>query len=285
MTRLTLKVTNTTAPEAQPKSPSSDDDEDDADDEDDEETTETEPSSSSPPNDLIPQYRRRRGRLPQNADLDREDGISIPPISARPTEEVRRLLREIEGKNKDESAVPLDTGTKRMYTMVKRLMAQSSLVVFVLRYDEGARRCDLARFGENSGILPRYSETRLTRWELVADMLEMTILHRDIVLHYGDDYELCWSKSGVIERLDDRLCTFMADVLRRSKQKIVVDEKTGRLALPNKVIFREWRRRGTWETMSAKTVVPQEHLAEEREEELKAAGGEGEIKGYPLRIW
>ncbi|KAI7084488.1 hypothetical protein KC356_g6703 [Hortaea werneckii] len=116
-------------------------------------------------------------------------------------------------------------------------------------------------------------------------MLEMTILHRDIVLHYGDDYELCWSKSGVIERLDDRLCTFMADVLRRSKQKIVVDEKTGRLGLPNKVIFREWRRRGTWETMSAKTVVPQEHLAEEREEELKAADGKVEIKGYPLRIW
>ncbi|RMY74244.1 hypothetical protein D0863_03349 [Hortaea werneckii] len=277
-------VTNTTAPQAQPKSPSSDD-EDDTDDEDDEKTTETEPSSSSPQNDLIPQYRRRRGRLPHNADLDHEDGIPIPPISARPTEEVRRLLREIEGKNKDESAKSLDTGTKRMYTMVKRLMAQSSLVVFVLRYDEGARRCDLARFGENSGILPRYSETRLTRWEFVADMLEMTILHRDIVLHYGDDYELCWSKSGVIERLDDRLCTFMADVLRRSKQKIVVDEKTGRLALPNKVIFREWRRRGTWETMSAKTVVPQEHLAEEREEELKAAGGEGEIKGYPLRIW
>ncbi|KAI7320902.1 hypothetical protein KC315_g9302 [Hortaea werneckii] len=281
MTRLTLKVTNKNAPEAQHKSSPSDD----ADADDEEETSETEPSSSSPQNDLVPQYRRRRGRHPQNADLDREDGIPIPLISARPTEEVRSLLREIEGKKKDESAVPLDTGTKRMYSMVKRLMAQRSLVVFALRYDEGARRCDLARFGENSGILPRYSETRLTRWELVADMLEMTILHRDIVLHYGDDYELCWSKSGVIERLDDRLCTFMADVLSRSKQKIVVDEKTGRLGLPNKVIFREWRRRGTWETMSAKTVVPQEHLAEEREEELKAAGGEAEIKGYPLRIW
>ncbi|GAB1743395.1 hypothetical protein NU219Hw_g9231t1 [Hortaea werneckii] len=278
MTRLTLKVTNTIAPEAQYESPSNEDDEDD---EDDEETIDSEPSSSS----LVPQYRRRRGRLPQDADFDREDGIPIPPISARPTEEVRGLLREIEGNNKDESAVSLDTGTNRMYTMVKRLMAQRNLILFVLRYDEGARRCDLARFGENSGIHPRYSETRLTRWELVADMLEMTILHRDIVLHYGDDYELCWSKSGVIQRLDDRLCTFMQDVLRRSKQKIVVDEKTGRLALPNKVVFREWMRRGTWETMSAKTVVPQEHLAEEREEELKAAGKEGEIKGYPLRIW
>ncbi|RMY10545.1 hypothetical protein D0868_03642 [Hortaea werneckii] len=282
MTRLTLKVTNTTAPNAQHESPLSDDDGDDG---DDEETIESEPSSSSPRNDLVPQYRRRRVRLPQDADLNCEDGIPIPLISARPTEEVRSLLREIEGKDKDESAVPLDAGTKRMYTMVKRLMAQRNLTVFVLRYDEGARRCDLARFGENSGILPRYSETRLTRWELVADMLEMTILHRDIVLHYGDDYELCWSKSGVIQRLDDRLCTFMEDVLRRSKQKIVVDEKTGRLALPNKVVFREWRRRGTWETMSAKTAVPQEHLAEQREEKLKAAGGEGEAKGYPLRIW
>ncbi|KAI7212916.1 hypothetical protein KC333_g6856 [Hortaea werneckii] len=282
MARLTLKVTNTTAPEAQHESPPSDDDDDD---DDEEENIETEPSSPSLQNDLVPQYRRRRGRLPQDADLDREDGIPIPTISARPTEEVRSLLREIEGKDKDESAVPLDPGTKRMYTMVKRLMAQRNLIVFVLRYDEGARRCDLTRFGENSGILSRYSEIRLTRWELVADMLEMTILHRDIVLHYGDDYELCWSKSGVIQRLDDRLCVFMEDVLRRSKQKIVVDEKTGRLALPNKAVFREWRRRGTWETMSAKTVVPQEHLAEEREEELKAAGGEGEIKGYPLRIW
>ncbi|KAI7084487.1 hypothetical protein KC356_g6702 [Hortaea werneckii] len=152
MTRLTLKVTNNTAPEAQHESSPSDDD---ADADDEEETSETEPSSSSPQNDLVPQYRRRRGRLPQNADLDREDGIRIPLISARPTEEVRSLLREIEGKKKDESAVPLDTGTKRMYSMVKRLIAQSSLVVFVLRYDEGARRCDLARFGENSGILPR----------------------------------------------------------------------------------------------------------------------------------
>ncbi|KAI7525138.1 hypothetical protein KC331_g17706 [Hortaea werneckii] len=282
MTRLTLKVTNTTAPDAQHESPLSDDDGDDG---DDEETIESGSSSSSPQTDLVPQYRRRRGRFPQDADLDREDGIPIPLISARPTEEVRSLLREIEGKEKDKSDFPLDAGTKRMYTMVKRLMAQRNLVVFVLRYDEGARRCDLARFGENSGILPRYSETRLNRWELVADMLEMTILHRDIVLHYGDDYELCWSKSGVIQRLDDRLCTFMEDVLRWSKQKIVVDEKTGRLALPNKVIFREWRRRGTWETMSAKTVVPQEHLAQEREEELKAAGGEGKVKGYPLRIW
>ncbi|KAI7235383.1 hypothetical protein KC330_g4281 [Hortaea werneckii] len=282
MARLTLKVTSTTAPDAQHESPLSGDDGDDG---DDEETIESEPSTSSLQNDLVPQYRRRRGRFPQDADLDGEDGIPIPPISARPTEEVRSLLREIEGKDKDESAVPLDTGSKRMYTIVKRLMAQRNLIVFVLRYDEGARRCDLARFGENSGILPRYSETRLTRWELVADMLEMTILHRDIVLHYGDDYDLCWSKSGVIQRLDDRLCTFMEDVLRRSKQKIVVDEKKGRLALPNKVIFREWRRRGTWETMSAKTVVPQEHLAEQREEELKAAGGEGEAKGYPLRIW
>ena len=276
-------MTNKTAPEAQHESPPSDDDE--GDDADDEETIETEPSSSSPQNDLVPQYRRRRIRLPQDADLDREDGIPIPLISARPTEEVRSLLREIEGKEKDKSASSLDAGTKRMYTMVKRLMAQGSLIVFVLRYDEGARRCDLARFGENSGILARYSETRLTRWELVADMLEMTILHRDIVLHYGDDYELCWSKSGVIQRLDDRLCAFMKDVLRRSKQKIVVDEKTGRLALPNKVVFREWRRRGTWETMSAKTVVPQEHLAEGREEKLKAAGGKGDVTGYPLRIW
>lgn len=275
-------VTNVTAPDAQHESPPSDDDDDD---DDKEENIETEPCSPSPQNDLVPQYRRRRGRFPQDADLDREDGIPIPLISARPTEEVRSLLHEIEGKDKDESAVPLDPGTKRMYTMVKRLMAQRNLIVFVLRYDEGARRCDLARFGENSGILPRYSETRLTRWELVADMLEMTILHRDIVLHYGDDYELCWSKSGVIQRLDDRLCAFMEDVLRRSKQKIVVDEKTGRLALPSKVVFREWRRRGTWETMSAKTVVPQGHLAQERAEEPKAAGEEGEIKGYPLRIW
>ncbi|KAI7161294.1 hypothetical protein KC349_g2876 [Hortaea werneckii] len=281
MTRLTLKATNTTAPDAQHESPLSDDDGDDG---DDEETIESESSSSSPQNDLVPQYRRRRGRFPQDADLDREDGTPIPPISARPTEEVRSLLREMEGKEKDKSDLPLDAGTKRMYTMAKRLMAQRNLIVFVLRYDEGARRCDLARFGENSGILPRYSETRLTRWELVADMLEMTILHRDIILHYGDDYELCWSKSSVIQRLDDRVCAFMEDVLRRSKQKVVVDEKTGRLALPNKVIFREWRRRGTWETMSAKTVVPQEHLAEAREEELKAAGGKGEVKGYPLRI-
>lgn len=194
----------------------------------------------------------------------------LPPIASTPTKEVKNLLEELEAAEKTEG---LDAGTTKMLLTAKRLMNQSSLRFFVFRYDEGVMRHLPARFGEDWNIKCGYEETRLDRWELVADMLALTLLHREIVMEYGEDYQLCWSKSGRIQRLDERLCEFMETVLKRARMKIM-DEETGRLGLPKTVVIREWLRRGTWETLSHGKVVPQGDLAEQ----------EGVEGGYPLRI-
>ena len=151
-----------------------------------------------------------------------------------------------------------------MLATIKRLMAQKTWSLFILRYDGGAKR----PHETNKGGVAFYSEKKLTRWELVEDLLNLAVVHQQVVEEYGRDYELCWSKSSTIQRIDERMGVFMEDVMRRGRTRF-----QGKL--PRVLVVREWHRKGTWETLSASRVVPQEDLVEEREEEV----------GYPLRIW
>ncbi|KAK4546624.1 hypothetical protein LTR36_001841 [Oleoguttula mirabilis] len=154
-------------------------------------------------------------------------------------------------------------GTQNMISLIHRLSRQK-WATFTLRYDEGAVRGD----SEHPAMENLYAETVLTRWEMAEDMLQFAILHQEVVDNYGEDYELYWIKSGTTGQISARMVAFMEDVYKRG-------ERVYRGCKPQELVVREWHERGTWETLSASHVVPQEDLAEEREE--------GEP--YPMRIW
>ena len=156
-------------------------------------------------------------------------------------------------------------GTRAMIDLIRRICKQQ-WTHFTLRYDQDAPRVDLNSPKMQDMIL--YDEAVFTREELVEDMIQFAVFHEELIDCYGINYELFWVRSSTTAQLDTRMVAFMQDLCSRANSRYKGKK-------PRELVMREWQKMGTWETLSASHIVPQEDLAEDREEG----------RGYPLRNW
>ncbi|KAK5135523.1 hypothetical protein LTR08_005158 [Meristemomyces frigidus] len=203
-----------------------------------------------------------KAKLKKHHDYDHPIPAHAPP---RTHHAINKTPQPILDQLRSLDAMEKHPGTHAMIDLIRRLCRQQ-WTHLTLRYNEGPARLDMKDPLLHNDTF--YDEAVSTRWELVEEMLQFAFFHQELVECYGADYELYWVRSGTTAQLDARMVAFMQDMCKRGSTWAEGKK-------PQELIVREWQTKGTWETLSASHIVPQEDLAEDR----------AEAKGYPLRIW